>query len=74
MSTTYHQTLLPATDRLIDTKIGNAGDLEQRRREAARARRLASECGDYAAAESWYRQERALADALLAEHQAETQG
>lgn len=57
----------PMTDRLIDTTAVPQKELEARRHQAERARRHASAIGDYAAAESWLRQARAL-DAQLTAH------
>lgn len=61
----------PTTDSVIDTAAIAPTDLETRRRQAERARRHASAIGDYAAAESWYRQARALDEQLSAQASSE---
>lgn len=55
----------PPTDHLVTTTVVQPAELEAQRQQAARERRHASAIGDYAAAESWYQQERVI-DAQIA--------
>lgn len=64
---TRHAAPQAATDSVIETTAIAPKDLEMRRRQAEQARRHASAIGDYAAAESWYRQARALDEQLAAQ-------
>lgn len=57
----------PTTDSVIETTVVPQKELESRRQQAERARRHASAIGDYAAAESWYREARALDEQLDAQ-------
>lgn len=66
-----HTRPAPTTDRLIDTTVVPQKELETRRQQAEQARRHASAIGDYAAAESWLRQARALDEQLTAYGSAE---
>ena len=62
----------PQTDKLIETTVLPQKELEARLQQAEQARRHAPAIGDYAAAESWYRQGRALDEQITARRTTET--
>lgn len=73
MSAEPRRTAAPhQTDKLIETVVLPHRELEARRQQAEQARRHASAIGDYAAAESWYRQARALDEQIAARGSIET--
>lgn len=61
MKNERRQAVPTPTDQVVSTTPTATKELLQRRQQAAQARRRASEMGDYASAESWFRQEQALA-------------
>lgn len=69
---TRHAVPQPQVDQVIEAPAPPPRELETQRQRAARARRHASAIGDYAAAESWHRQERIIDAQLAAREQPES--